>query len=208
MNDPDVSLLLRSPALALEPPADLVEGVRRRARRVRRRQQAAGAALVVAAVAVGGALLPPLLDRGTGADPAGTGVDPRAPDASSAVVELRLLHGASLITWWEGRLWCTNVLRVTTDRSCVGPVSDGPGLTRVKPALTVDDRVVAAGTVGADVAQVRVELVAGTPLVAELVDGGGTFRQRVWSVELPKRAEVSAFVAYDAAGAEVARRPG
>jgi hypothetical protein len=208
VNEPDVSLLLRSPSLALEPPADLVAGVRRRARRVRRRQQAAGAALVLAAVAAGGSVLPGLLDRGTASSPAGREVDPRAPDATSEVVELRLLNGASVITWWEGRVWCTDVRRVTTQRRCVGPVSEGPGLTRVDTTLTVDDRVVAAGTVGADVASVEVEQASGSPLAAELVDGEGSFRQRVWSVELPKGAEVTGYVAYDAGGSEVARRPG
>lgn len=205
MTEP-VSDLLRSPALALEPPPGLADGVRRRAGRIRRRRRVAGAALVVAAVVSGGAVLPGLLSRDAGSDLAGMRGDPRAPLATSEVVELRLLNGASLITWWEGRLWCTGVYRVTTDRGCAGPVSDRGGLTSLRPALVVDDRVSAAGTAGPDVARVTVELASGAPLVAELVDGEGSFRQRVWSVELPRRAEVTAYVAYDAAGVEVDRR--
>ena len=123
--DDDVRLLLRSPALALDPPAGLPDVVRRRARRHRQRVRLVGGCAAIVVVGLGLLVGPAVVDSARSLQnrpdqSAGKTHDPRAPDATSDVVTMRTINGASLLTWFEGSDWCTKTTRVTRQRTCLG----------------------------------------------------------------------------------------
>src|SRR5689334_1961342 len=153
--DDDLRVLLHSPALTLEPPVTLPDQVRRRARRHRARTRATGAGVAVAVVAaallLGPAVKGSIDDLRTRSDRASAPkTDPRAPQATTDVVTLRIVNSAEILTWFEGSQWCTKTTRVTAQRTCLGPVDPAhQGFSWVlpvhSPSVTVDDQYYVAG---------------------------------------------------------------
>jgi len=205
----DLRELMSSPALTVEPPAGLDETVRRRAGTVRRRRRLAAAALGVAGVAAVVPLLPRLTDR-TGPGLAA----PPAPNygmrgATSSVVLLERLNEASVVAWFEGDELCTAAIRVKRDRYCAPAVNPQtplalPLVLSAEHMPRVDDRQVAVGLLREGVAQVRVTLRRGKPLVAT-VRRGERFPLAVFFVVLPRGGEVRAVEALGADGALLGR---
>lgn len=215
--DDDLRLLLRSPALSLEPAADLSAVVRRRARQHRRRVRTAAAsvtaALVVAGVLIGPSLQGSIDDLSNGRDQtAKDQTDARAPAATTEVVTIQNINGAELITWFEGARWCTAIARQTTKDACLGPVNpEHEGFSWVmpsgSPSLTVDDVHVVAGLLPPGASRVRVRMKGGREYAAAVVDGA-RFVMPVWSARIDDSAyPVEYFVAYDNSGREIARKP-
>ena len=215
LTDDDVQVLLRSPALALEPAPGLADSVRGQARRTSRRRRAGAAVATLAVVGLGIAVGPAAVDaydglRNREVQEAGPPRDPRFPAATSAVVTMRTLNGAEVVTWYERSSWCTAASRVSRSRTCVGPVDEEARgiprfLTAGSPSLTVDNRLVVAGVLGTDVVRVKVHLVDGREFEAEVVEGAG-FVRPVWSALLAGHSVPVEWVAgFDTAGREVAR---
>jgi hypothetical protein len=210
MRDDELSTLLRSPALALEPPPDLVEGVRSGARRVRRRRVAGAATLAV--VLLGAAALGVALpDRPSGAPADSYAVSPgdqRFPDATTPVVRLATLNGGEVLTFFVGQQWCTAAVRVGTARSCSRALG-----AQVQPfaflrrpgneSLTVDADSLVAGVLGTDVARVEVRLSDGTEVEAATTSPRG-FPWPVWWAHVPRGERIATYTAYDDAGEELA----
>jgi hypothetical protein len=215
--DDDVRVLLRSPALTLEPPTALPAAVRRQARRHRVRTRATGAG-VAAAVVAGALLLGPGLKgsfdelRGGDGQTADVKADPRAPAATTEVVTLQQINGAEILTWFEGSQWCTVTTRQTHRESCQGPVNPAHEgfswiLASGSPSLTVDREHVVAGLVPPGASRVGVHMKDGREYSA-VVSDGAQFPQPVWSVRVDDSAyPVDYYVAYDSAGQEIARKP-
>ena len=217
MTDDDLGVLLRSPALTLEPPAQLALSARRRARRRRLELRAVSSAIAVAVV--GGALLlgPGLIDsvRNIGSHPdqsAGTQADPRFPGATTEIVTLNSINGASVLTWFEGADWCTATTRVTRQKTCLGAVDpEHRGFSWVVPArspsVTVDNQHVVAGIVPPDASRVVVHMTDGREFEATLFDGA-RFPRPVWAVLLVEDPPgvVEYYAAFDAAGKQIARK--
>ena len=212
----DLRVLLRSPALTLEPPATLPDVVRRKARRQRLRTRAAGAGTVLAVVAVGllagPGLKSSLDDLRNKNDAAGFAADPRFPAATSQVVTLQHINGADVLTWFEGSRWCTATTRATTKDGCLGPANPAhPGFSWVfasgSPFLTVDNEHVVAGLAPPGAARVGVHMKDGREYEADIVDGA-KFVVPVWSARVDDSAfPVEYYVAYDSTGTEFARQP-
>jgi hypothetical protein len=215
MRDDELSTLLRSPALALDPPPDLVEGVRSGARRVRRRQVAGASALSVvllgaAALAgtglLGGDTQPP---RDTVAVSPG---DPRFPEATTPVVRLAELNGGEVLTFFVGQKWCTAAVRVGTADACSRALG-----AQVQPfaflrrpgneSLTVDADTLAAGVLGTDVARVELRFTDGSEVEAATTSPRG-FPWPVWWAQVPRGERVESYTAYDDAGEELAVEQG
>ena len=210
MREDELSTLLRSPALALEPPPDLVQEVRAGARRVRRRQAAGIAAL--SAVALGSAALvgPALLEaRQDRPDIASDDLRLQFPDATSDVVPLTDLAGGTVYTYFRGGQWCTVSKRTgPPNTTCAGAVSAtgvrpfafvrGPGTE----SLTVDRDFVVAGVLGDGVERGEVELLDGRVLRASTVDAAG-FPRPVWWQDLAPGERVAGYTARDANGEPV-----
>ena len=211
MRDDDLSALLRSPALSLDPPQDLVASVHRGARRVQRRRTAGVAALSAAALACAVIVVPGLLRDGTGPRErvAVTPGDPRFPEATSPVVTLAELNGGEVVTFFEGTSWCTTSVRTAQSSSCgfvgAGRLAPFAHMTVPGQASTrVDDDYVLAGVLGSDVARVEVQ-VGGSEVEAETASPEG-FPRPVWWVPVPAGVRVEAVTAYDSAGEPVATR--
>jgi hypothetical protein len=210
-------VLLRSPALALEPPTTLPDAVRRRAGRHRLRTRAAGVS-GVALLAVTAALLAPSLhlfreglpDGDT--QPAEFKPDPRFPAATTDVVTMQRINGAEVLTWFEGARWCTATTRQTTKDSCLGPANPqhkgfGWVMAAGSASLTVDDAHVVAGLVPPGASRVVVHMRDGRDYRASVVDSA-RFVVPVWSVRVDdRRSPVAYYVAFDSTGREIARQP-
>lgn len=215
--DGDLRILLRSPALTLDPPSDLPDVVRSRARR-RRWRIRAGGGLALASLVAGGLLLGPTLADSVDGLSNGPGQsadakpDPRAPEATSEVVTLQTINAAQVVTWFEGADWCTGTTRVTRQRTCLGPVDPNrPGFSRILPAaspsLTVDGQHLVAGVLPPDAARVLVRMKDGREYTAQVYDGRG-FVLPVWWVLVDDSSQpVEYYAAVDQAGSEVARTP-
>lgn len=203
MRDDELATLLRSPSLALEPPADLLEGARSGARRVRRRQRAGlagAAALLVATAALGGAGLAG--DRGDRPpDVATEQLQELFPDATTQVVPLARIRGGTVYTYFRGSQWCTVSRRTGPPNStCAGslPASGvrpfaflrGPGTE----SLAVDQDHLVAGILGDGISAVEVELADGRVLEAALARGQG-FPRPVWWVQLGPEDRVTGYTA-------------
>lgn len=206
--------LLGSPALDLEPPVDLVEGVRRDARRVHRRRNIGTVALSVLLVAGAVTVVPPLVggDHRDGAGQVAQVLPPdsRFPGATSPIAVLARINGGEVVSWFEGNRWCTGASRVDTARLC----SRGVG-AKVAPfafvrdrgneTLTIDADGLVAGLLGTGVEHVRVRLSDGTTVPTTRTQPEG-FVRPVWLLRVPRGLTVDALVAYDAAGSVVATR--
>ena len=214
-DDDDLRVLLRSPALALEPAPRLADAVRGQARRTTRRKRLGTAAASLGVVAAAVTFGPAVADgfdalRNRDVQEAGPPRDPRFPAATSAVVTMRTLNGAQVVTWYERSSWCTAASRVSRSRTCVGPIdADATGipkfLTAGAPSLTVDDRRVVAGVLGTDVNRVKVHLEDGREFAADVVEGDG-FVRPVWSALLAGHAVPVEWVAgFDEQGREIVR---
>lgn len=216
-DDAELRLLLRSPALTLEPPSDLPAAVRSRARRHRLRARAGGGLALVTAVAGGLLLGPSVADsvdglRNRPGQSAGAKPDPRAPDATSEVVTLQTVNGAQVLTWFEGADWCTGTTRVTRQRTCLGPVDPNrPGFSRIlpsgSPSLTVDDQHVVAGVLPPEASRVLVHMKDGREYTAQ-VYAGRRFVLPVWWVLVDDSTQpVEYYAALDQTGKEIYRKP-
>jgi hypothetical protein len=210
VRDDELSTLLRSPALALDPPPDLVEEVRSGARRVRRRQVAGATALSV--VLLGAAALGLALPESPSGAPADSFAvspgDARFPDATTPVVRLAELNGGEVLTFFKGQRWCTAAARIGTADFCSRAVgAQVPPFAFLIPpgvdALTVDDDSLVAGLLGTDVARVQVRFSDGTEVDAATTSPRG-FPWPVWWAHVPRGERVEAYTAYDDAGAELA----
>lgn len=205
----DLTSRMRAPELGLEPRPDLADAVRGRARRVRRRRAAGTGLLSVAAVAAALTVLPGVVDRRSTGELATPDRSYGIDDATSSVQRLARINGADVVAYWQDDELCVAAVRIKRDRDCAPGVS--PATQRLFPyvfrpdnsALRVDDRQLVAGTVRADVAQVRVVLSAGAPLTVPVRRGEG-FLLPVFSAELPRGAALAGVQALDAAGAELA----
>ena len=216
--DDDLRLLLRSPALMLEPTPTLTEDVRRQARRRRARNRtaagAATAALVVVGVLVGPGVKTAVDELREGRNqPAGVRADPRFPAATTDVVTLQRINGAEVLTWFEGSRWCTATSRVTQKDTCLGPVdADNEGFSWVlptgSPSLTVDDQHVVAGIVPSGASRVVVHMSDGREFEG-VIATGSRFPASVWSTLVADNVgSVQYYAAFDRLGREVARQPG
>ena len=206
---------LRSPALALDPPPDLLTGVVRRARRTRRRQTA-GAAVVALAVSGTAVGLAGVLG-GHGADSDGVAQQPPVtarlfPDATSPVLTLARPRGGTVYTWFQRGSWCTASVRTgPANVACDGSI----GAARVRPfaylrgpelpSLRVDEAGLVAGVLGDGVREVRVRLAGGGTELASVAVAPG-FRRPVWYLPVTPGQRVVGYVAYAPDGAVVQRR--
>jgi hypothetical protein len=205
----DLREAMRSPDLALEPPAALATSVRRQARALRRRRQLGAAALALAVVGGAAAVAPALLPE----DDTTTFAVPPAetygvPDATSDVVLLERVNGAALVAYFQGSDACVSAVRVTRPRECKGPVraSTTAAFPTVFNVVAVDDRRFLVGTTtlrGGE--ELLLDVTEGEPLVVTASSGLG-FVVPFFHVELPRGAEPVRLRAVDRAGAEVARR--
>jgi hypothetical protein len=206
VREDELSALLRSPALSLDPPPDLVQGVRAGARRVRRRRAGGTAVLSAAALAV--ALLggPGLLGGTDRRSPDVASGARLFPDATSEVVRLADLSGGTVYTYFRGGQWCTVSKRTGPPNStCAGSLPTGgirpfaflrgPGTE----SLAVDRDFVVAGILGDGIASVEVELVGGRVLTASVAGGDG-FPRRVWWQQLAPDDRVAGYTARAASG--------
>jgi hypothetical protein len=216
VSDDDLRVLLRSPALALEPSPTLSDDVRRKARRHRARNRAAGggatAALVVVGVLLGPGLAGSLTDLNERRNqPAGITADPRFPAATTDVVTLQIINLASVVTWFEGADWCTTTTRVTRRKTCLGAVDPAhQGFSWIVPAgsvsVTVDDRHVVAGIVPPGATRVVVHLTDGREVESVIVTGN-RFPAPVWSALVDDSSgSVEYYAAFDRLGKELARK--
>ena len=204
MRDDELTALLRSPSFELEPPGDLLEGVRRDARRVRRRH-AVGTALASVAVLVAGAVVAPGLVgvlRGPDSAPAQVALAPdsRFPEASSTVYRLASLHGGEVLTFFEGRSWCTASVRLDRAKACSRTVGYDLApfaflVPRGSESLTVDGDGLVAGLLGKGVERVDVHLSDGTVRTAEQAQPRG-FVRPVWWLSVPPSTEVAGATAH------------
>ena len=217
-DDRDLRLLLRSPALDLEPPPGLADAARAGARRARRLRRSAAALATVAVVGLGVAVAPAAstwLEELQGrSDDAPTFTQDKAfPDATSDIVTMRTVGGAQVVTWYEGDRWCTAPSRAGGERACAGPVrATDLGLPRYldpdAPSMRISRWSMASGLAGSDVARVRLHMVDGREFESEVHEGRG-FVLRAWSALITGPVGDVAYVAgYDALGREVARRAG
>ena len=207
MRDDELAALLRSPALSLDPPPDLVSSVHRGARRVQRRRTAGVAVLSAVALGCAAVVGPGLLDRaGDRPDVASPDLARLFPDATSEVVPLTDLSGGTVYTYFRGRQWCTVSKRTgPPNTTCAGSLPPsgvrpfaflrGPGTE----SLTVDRDFVVAGLLGDGVARVEVELMDGRVLTASTARGDG-FPRDVWWQDLAPADRVVGYTARDAAG--------
>lgn len=217
MREDDLAALLRSPALGLEPPRDLLEGVQAGARTVRRRQAAGTVALSVVAVLVAVLVGPGLL--GGGADePDERVVQPaspfaeRFPLATSSFELLENLNDGEVVTWFQGRRWCTAAIRVRTAEGCSGALgATVPPFAFLRlpghETLTVDRDTLVAGVLGTGVEEVRVVLSDGSSPVVSAVSGRG-FPRPVWWTAVPPGTSLRSVTAHDEAGGVVGSYPG
>lgn len=210
MRDEELSSLLRSPALSLDPSPDLVASVRQGARRARRRRATGVAALSAVALGVAGLLGPSLLAGGEAPRErvAVSTADPRFPRATSAVATLAELNGGEVVTFFAGASWCTASVRASFNESCVGFLGNrvGPFAYSTVPgqaSVRVDRDYLVAGVLGTAVAEVVVVLSDGTELPARTTSPEG-FPRPVWWVQVPSGARAEGATAYDAAGQQVA----
>ena len=213
----DLRLLLRSPALTLEPPPTLPDVVRRKARRHRMRNRAFGAgtalALIGLAVLVGPGLKSSIDElRSHSTDAAAPQPDPRAPHATTDVVTLRIVNKAEILTWFEGSQWCTKTTRVTSQQTCLGRVDPAhQGFSWIvpvrSPSVTVDDQYFVAGVAPPGATRIVVHMSDGREFDTEIVSGSG-FPTPVWSsvgIDL-STGRVESYIAYDGGGKEIARK--
>ncbi|MDT7572654.1 MAG: hypothetical protein QOE05_2828 [Actinomycetota bacterium] len=214
----DLRLLLRSPALTIEPPPTLPDVVRRKARRHRLRTRAVGAGIAVVLVGCGVLLGPGLKSsidelRTHNTDSAAPKPDPRAPHATTDVLTLRIVNNAEILTWFEGSQWCTKTTRVTSQQTCLGRVDPAhQGFSWVvpvrSPSVTVDDQYFVAGVAPPGAVRIVVHMSDGREFDTEIVSGAG-FPAPVWSsvrIDLSV-GRVAAYIAYDGGGKEIARKP-
>lgn len=207
MREEELSALLRSPALSLEPPPGLVGSVHLGARRVRRRR--AGVTAALSAVALGCAALvgPGLVDRvDDRPDVASPELARLFPDATTEVVPLADLAGGRVFTYFRGKQWCTVSKRTgPPNTTCAGSLPPagvrafaflrGPGTE----SLTVDRDYLVAGLLGDGIASMEVELTDGRVLRASTVRGEG-FPREVWFQDLAPTDRVTGYTARDADG--------
>lgn len=212
MREDELSGLLRSPALSLEPPPDLVSSTRAGARRMLQRRRAGAAVLSAVAVAGVALVVPGLLGGGDRPpDTVATDLrDPRFPAATTAVVVLTELNGGEVVTFFEGRTWCTAAIRIGLSKACSrGLGSDVPPFAFLRApgneTLTVDRDTLVAGILGTGVERVRVRLSDGRELTANDVQADG-FPRPVWWMQVPPGTSVESYVAYDGTERVVAER--
>jgi hypothetical protein len=215
-DDSDLRLLLRSPALTLEPPAALPDVVRRKARRHRMRTRATAAtatlAVIVTGLLVGPGVRTSLESRRNSSSQANPfKPDPRFPAATTEVVTLQQINGAQILTWFQGSDWCTATTRVKHLETCLGPVNpDHQGFSYVASArsasVTVDNEHVVAGLVPPGASRIVVHMKDGREYDAEVVDGA-RFVLPVWSARVDDSSSpVEYYVAFGHLGQEIARK--
>ncbi|MDX6197924.1 MAG: hypothetical protein QOJ79_1075 [Actinomycetota bacterium] len=213
----DLRVLLRSPALTLEPPTTLPDVVRRKARRRRMRARAGGAVGFLAVVAIGLLAGPGLKDsidglRSDRSQPAELKPDPRFPTATTEVVTLQRINGAEVLTWFEGADWCTATTRVKHQKTCLGPINPAhQGFSRIVPSgsasVTVDNEHMVAGLVPPGASSVVVHMKDGREYDAQFADGA-RFLVPVWSSRIDDSTfPVEYYAAFDSVGREIARQP-
>jgi hypothetical protein len=216
-DDSDLRLLLRSPALTLEPPITLPDAVRRKARRHRLRTRAAGAGTAVVLLGLGVLVGPSVkgsIDdlRNARSQPGEIKPDPRFPAATTEVVTLQQINGAEILTWFEGADWCTATTRVRRQKTCLGPANPAhQGFSWIVPSrsasVTVDNEHVVAGVAPPGASRVGVHMKDGREYDAVVVDGA-RFVMPVWSARVDDSTyPVEYYVAYDISGQEIARQP-
>ncbi len=218
MREDELAELLRSPALSLEPPPDLLEGVRRGARRTRRARTAGGVALAGAAVLVAALAVPAVLDSRDGppsgqvADTLPSELAARIEGETTSVELLESLNGGRVVTYFSGTRWCTAAMRTVVNDGCRGYVGTGrigPFALMLPPGhetLSVDRDSVVAGVLGTGVERITVELDDGTSLPASAVSGRG-FPRPVWWAAVPRGTTVLAYTARGAGDVVVGRLP-
>lgn len=217
MNDDELAALLRSPALSLAPPPDLIAGVQRGARRVRRRR-AAGTALLSLVLLAGAVTVGPQLIRnltggpGDGEQFARLAADSRFPAATTPVLLLAQLHGGEVLTWFEGNHWCTASARADLNRACSRNIgAQVPPFAFLRgprtESLTVDDDFLVAGVLGSQVVAVQVRLSDGSTARARTAQPLN-FPRPVWWLAVPQGVTVQGYTALDAADKPVADRTG
>jgi hypothetical protein len=216
-DDSDLRLLLRSPALTLEPPSTLPDVVRRKARRHRLRTRALGVTTAAVLIA-GGVLIAPGVRtslenlRNDSTRASAVKPDPRFPAATTEVVTLEHINGAEVLTWFQGSDWCTATTRVKHQETCLGPVNpDHQGFSWIAPArsasVTVDSEHVVAGLVPPGASRVVVHMKDGREYDAPIV-AGARFNQPVWSIRVDdSTSPVDYYVAFGHLGQEIARKP-
>ena len=205
MRDDELTEALRSPALSLEPPPDLLDSVRRGARRTRRRRAAGTAALSAAALATA-ALLGPSRAGGDGERPdqLADALQSRFPAATTPVEVLEPLNGGQVVTFFERRRWCTAAVRNDAAQSCsraLGSTVQPFAFVRTpgNESLTVDRESLVAGVLGTGVVRVEVLLSDGTsPVVSTTAPAG--YPRPVWWTRVKPGAGVEELRAYDADG--------
>ena len=216
--DDDLRVLLHSPALTLDPPQSLAEDVRRKARRHRHGTRAAGVGMT-AVVAVAGLVVGPGVKssiddlRNDRNQAAPIKPDPRAPHATTDVLTLRIVNRAEILTWYEGSEWCTKTTRVTSQKTCLGPVDpEHQGFSWVvpvrSPSVTVDDQYFVAGIAPPGATRIVVHMSDGREFDTDIVSGA-RFPAPVWSsvgIDL-STGHVESYIAYDGGGMELARKP-
>lgn len=211
MRDDELSSLLRSPVLSLDPPADLAQSAQAGARRVHRRRQSAAAALAVVLLGAAGLAGSGLLGGSSDRPPDVASPDLRAlfPESTTEVVPLARINGGTVYTYFRGSQWCTVSKRTGPPNStCAGSLPAtgvapfgflrGPGTE----SLTVDRDFLVAGVLGDEIASVDVELVGGQVLAAEVARGEG-FPRPVWWRQLAPGDQVAGYTARDEDGAAV-----
>lgn len=205
----DLREQLRSPDLALDPPAGLEQSVRRAARGLRLRRRVGGAALALSAVAAGVGLVPALL---TDEAPRQYAVQVEdtygVTDATSEVVLLDRVNEAALVAYYQGADACVSAVRVTRSRACRGPqrASTTTPFPTVFDVVTVDDRRFLTGTVAVPgPVSLLLDVAEGDPLVVTASSGRG-FVVPVFHVELPPGAVPVRLRAVDPSGTLVATR--
>jgi hypothetical protein len=217
MSEEDLRVLLSSPALSLEPPRALADDVRRKARQHRLRTRIGGGVGAVVIVTVGVLVAPAIrgsIDdlRSNSTTASDSKPDPRAPHATSEVVTMRVVNRAELLTWFEGRQWCTRSTRLTQQSTCFGPVDPAhTGFSWVVPArtpsVTVDDQYYVAGIAPPGAARIVVQMSDGREFEADIVDGRN-FPAPVWSTQVNlSYGSVARYVAYDSSGVDIAHKP-
>lgn len=202
----DLTALMRSPSLALDPSPVLGDVVRRRARRVRRRRQALAGAAAVVLLAGGASLVP----RGSEGAPLATAPpDHGIDDADSGVLRLTTINGADVVAYFEDGEPCVASVRVKRDIDCEPAVS--PQSRAVFPALfapdndalRVDGRQLVAGLVQSGTLLVRVDLDEGGPVYGPPPERGRDWAFAAWWAEVPRGARAVRVTAVGEGGQEL-----
>lgn len=205
---------IRSPAL--EPAGSLPTDVRRGARQQRRRARGLSAAVAAAVVAAGLLAGPGLVHVAQHlrhrSDATAAVADPRFPAATSDVLTLLSINGATILSWYEGDYWCTATTHAIHRTTCLGPVDpEHHGFSWVVPAHTptvsIGDQHAVAGIAPPGASRVIVHMRDGREFESTLAEGRGYLRP-VWSALLvdDTHGPVGYYAAFDQLGREIARK--